>query len=297
MLTFFHQPKGAVDGLNGAGLHVSTLYLPDYAVFEDVPVDKCGRALSQVEFPFWILSTFGTVQELRDALALDSFPKVWEKTPVWKDENVPWPVHFSVIDQSGDSIIIEYTDAGRKVHENTVGVMTNSPPYDFHMTNIRNYVQLSKYMHGPLNLGRTQFNHTGQGSGMLGIPGDYTPPSRLVRAAVIKTFATPAETAEEAVRLAFHTMNNVDMPKGAASIAEDVTYADYTSYLTVHDLSNKVIYFRVYDNLAVRTIHLDQLPLSFTRKVMKMDDAPGDEYLDITNDLSSPLKGEPYCEK
>jgi len=299
-IDFLNINKAAVDGLNSEGLHISGLAFPDYAVYEEISADtsayKCSRALSHMEFPLWILGNFGTTQALRDALALDSFPTVWEITSVWDGDEIVVPAHFSVIDRSGDSIIIEYTESGRKVHENTVGVMTNSPPYDYQMTNLKNYVQLSKYSHGPLHLGKTEFNHTGQGSGLLGIPGDYTPPSRLVRAAVIKSFSTPAKNADEAVLLAFHTMNNVDMPKGAATMAQGKEYADYTSYLTVKDLSNNIIYLRLYDDLSIRTIHLNQFPPEFKRKVMKLDDAPGGEYYDMTNDFQKPLK-KTYCEE
>ena len=67
---------------------------------------------------------------------------------------VVFELHFSVNDATGDGIIIEYTEQGRKVYNNTLGVMTNSPPYDFHLTNIRNNIELSKFAHDPLKLGK-----------------------------------------------------------------------------------------------------------------------------------------------
>ena len=87
-------------------------------------------------------------------------------------------LHYSVIDKTGESIIIEFTNQGRKIHENRLGVMTNSPPYHFHMLNLCNYVQLSKYAHERFVLGGTPFKPLGEGSGLLGMPGDLTPPSR-----------------------------------------------------------------------------------------------------------------------
>ena len=99
-------------------------------------MDKCGMAISQLEFATWLLGNFSTVKEVREALEMESFPLVFEK----KLLEYTFELHYSVIDKTGDSIIIEFTDQGRKIHENPLGVMTNSPPYDFHMLNVRNYV-------------------------------------------------------------------------------------------------------------------------------------------------------------
>ena len=41
-------------------------------------------------------------------------------------------------------IVLEYTKDGRKIHENWLGVVTNSPPYDWHMSNLQNYANLQR---------------------------------------------------------------------------------------------------------------------------------------------------------
>jgi Linear amide C-N hydrolases, choloylglycine hydrolase family len=60
---------------------------------------------------------------------------------------------------------------------NPLGVFTNSPPFDWHMTNLRNYVNFSVTNVPPVKLGSIKLEPFGQGSGMLGLPGDFTPPS------------------------------------------------------------------------------------------------------------------------
>jgi len=42
---------------------------------------------------------------------------------------------------------------------------------------------------------------------MLGLPGDFTPPSRFVRAVAFSTSVLPSKTGEEAVLQAFHILN------------------------------------------------------------------------------------------
>ena len=54
----------------------------------------------------------------------------------------------------------------------------------------------------------------GTGFGTLGIPGDFTPPGRFIRAAFMKEFAEEVQTADDGVNLAFHILNTVDIPIG-----------------------------------------------------------------------------------
>jgi choloylglycine hydrolase len=61
----------------------------------------------------------------------------------------------------------------------------------------------------------------GQGGGLMGLSADYTPPSRFVRQAYLKQFAYQASNSTEAVQLAGHFLNNVDMPAGVARSTDD----------------------------------------------------------------------------
>ena len=66
-----------------------------------------------------------------------------------------------------------------------------------------------------LGLGGIALAQLGQGSGLRGLPGDFTPPSRFVRAVAFTQSAIPSNTAAEAVLQAFHILNNFDIPYGA----------------------------------------------------------------------------------
>ncbi|XP_078362632.1 penicillin V acylase-like [Oculina patagonica] len=272
------------DGQNEAGLSVGALMFPGFAKYQDVPAEKCGSSVSSLEFPLWILGNFKTVQEVREALKKDSFPLVWNGKLKKGDLEAAFELHYSVIDKNGDGIVIEFTDQGRKVHNNTIGVFTNSPPYDFHMLNLRNYVQLSNFNHDPLVLGKDQFNATGEGSGLLGIPGDLTPPSRLVRAAAMLHFSDTAKTAEQAVNLAFHIMNTVDIPRGVASSHDHEGMADYTSWVVAKDLTNNALYFRSYEDLTIRVIHLNKVTPGKLLK-FKVGSPIAGGFVDVTHEL------------
>jgi hypothetical protein len=126
------------------------------------------------------------------------------------------PVHYVVHDATGKSIVIEYVEGRLNFHDNPLGIMSNSPTFDWHMTNLRNYVNFSLMNVPPVQLGSVKRLPFGQGSGMLGLPGDFTPPSRFVRAAAFSQSVLPSQTGNETVLEAFHILNAFVIPKGAA---------------------------------------------------------------------------------
>ena len=81
------------------------------------------------------------------------------------------------------------------VYESKVGVLTNSPEYPWHLVNLRNYVNLRPEPAASVELGGEKLTPVGSGSGLLGIPGDYTPPSRFVRAAFLLNNSRVPQTA------------------------------------------------------------------------------------------------------
>ena len=172
-------------------------------------------------------------------------------------------------------------------------MVTNSPPYDFHMTNFRNYVQLSNYNYPSLTLGNKTFLKTGQGSGLIGIPGDFTPPSRLIRAGVTKSFAMPTETFKEAVNLVFHVLNDFDIPKGVLMESPESKFFDYTSWTVAKDLNNATLYYHDYNDLTIRFLHLNDLDNKGVVGI-KVEAPEVTGFVDITEKMApitSPLRG------
>lgn len=269
----------ATDGLNDAGLSAGALLFPSFTKYQTVPKDKCGAAISNSAFLSWILGNFATAQEVREAWKKDSFPLVWGQSM----NGFISELHWSINDKTGDGVVIEYTEQGPKLYDNSIGVVTNSPPYDFQVMNLRNYVQLSKFAHDPLVLGKTTFPPTGQGSGLLGVPGDFTPPSRLVRSAAMVHFANPVKKSDEAVNLAFHIMNTVDIPRGVSSSHDHESTPGYTSWVVVKDLTNMAMYFRTYEDLTIRVVYLDKLTPS--EKLKFKIGGPVGGFVDVTGDL------------
>ena len=137
--------------------------------------------------------------------------------------------------------------------------MTNAPTYDWHMTNLSNYVNLSANDIDQTKVGGVTVPAFGAGTGLLGLPGDFTPPSRFVRAVVYSKAAVPNQTAEDAVFAAFHILNQFDIPKGSVmNSAVGEPTAEITEWTSVADLKNLRWYFRTREDQSIRVVDLKQ---------------------------------------
>ncbi len=95
---------------------------------------------------------------------------------------------------------------------------------------------------------------------MHGLPGDFTPPSRFVRAAVFSTSALPVPSARAGVLQAFHILNGFDIPKGSTRQDEHgKTVSEFTLWTTSSDLTNLRYYFHTFESRRIRMIDLKLL--------------------------------------
>jgi choloylglycine hydrolase len=124
----------------------------------------------------------------------------------------------------------------------------------------------------------------GSGSGMHGLPGDFTPPSRFVRAAFLTDQSPQAGTAFEGIRQAFRILNQFDIPKGAHRNMADETKALYgeTVWTSAADLTNSRYYFHTITNRRVRMIDLKKVDLNGPAIVTVSLKGEKEDWLDIT---------------
>ena len=109
-------------------------------------------------------------------------------------------------------MVLEIIDGMPRFYENKLGVLTNSPGFEWQLTNLNNYVNLFPGSAPTQQLGSTLLAPFGAGADSWASPGDVTPPSRFVRAAFYQATAPQAPSAEEAVRQCFQILNNFDIP-------------------------------------------------------------------------------------
>ncbi len=246
------------DGFNEKGLGAGLFYFPTSAGYMPYTASDAGKTLAPWELGSYILENFANVAEVKANIGSVIVPSV-----VFKGWGFAPEVHYIVHDPTGSSIVLEYVDGKLNVYDNPLGVITNSPGFDWQMNNLRNYVNFSMTNVPPVKLGSVTLQPFGQGSGMLGIPGDFTPPSRFVRAVAFSQSAFPTKTGDDAVLEAFHILNQFDIPKGAARENEKDSHgnivADYTLWTAASDLTAKRYYFRTYENSQIRMVDLNKM--------------------------------------
>ncbi len=241
-----------IDGINDQGLYVGLFYFPGYAAYPDATPENIPHGMAPFEYGNWLLGNFASVEEVKanfDKIAL--LPVVLDAI-----KQAP-PVHFVVHDRSGKSVVIEPVEGKLRIYDNPLGVITNAPDFPWHMTNLRNYVNLSVTNVPPVALSSIKFAQFGEGSGLHGLPGDYTPPSRMVRAVVFTQSAPQSATGPEAVLQAFHILNAFDIPVGAVrGDPQEGAHADYTLWTSVADLKALKWYFRTFGDQSIRSVDL-----------------------------------------
>ncbi len=254
------------DGLNEKGLSMGLFYHPTTAEYMPYKKSDTKNTLAVWELGSYILENFATTEEVKENIQNIVVPEV-----VFKEWGFVPPVHFIVTDAKGKSIVIEYLKGKLNVFDNPLGVLTNSPSFDWHMTNLRNYPNLGVVQPKTRKVGGVELKPFGMGAGMVGLPGDFTPPSRFVRAVAFSTSIIPTVDGRESVIQAFHILNNFDIPKGSAREPHKDKHgniiADFTTWTSASDLKAKKFYFRTYNNSQIRMVDLNKMNLN-TEKIV-----------------------------
>ena len=147
------------------------------------------------------------------------------------------------------------------MYDNSLGTITNAPNFDWHLTNLNNYITLSPTNSEPKKLAGVTLTPLGQGSGLLGLPGDFTSPSRFVRATFFSRALEKSTTEHEAVDGAFHILNLFNIPRGVIGDRDKNVDSDYTQWTTACDLYNKRYYWNTYDNSQLYGVSLMEADL------------------------------------
>lgn len=279
----FLNQDNALDGMNEKGLSFEYLYLPGETQYQTVPVGKENQALPYAFFGDWILSNFKTVAEVRQALA--NIYVFQQMIPGLG--SIVFPVHAAIHDASGKGIVVEFIQGQMHIYD-FIGVMTNSPTYHWHVSNLRNYINLSPYSPKPMVINNLVFTATGQGAGTLGLPGDISPPSRFIKTAFLSKVAFPVNNAVDALNLAEHIINNVDIPAGLARVlVNGKEFFETTQWVVFKDATHKMFYYRTYNDMTIRAVSMDKIDFSENAKRFKMPLLGNPFIMDVTDKFIS----------
>jgi len=276
------QQDMIVDGMNEKGLTVGAFYHPGYAEYPKYDATRAAESMAPTDVGLYLLSTCTTAEEARAAIT-----KVRVVAVVESEIGIAPPLHYLVTEPSGKAIVIEYLKGEVKIFDAPLGVITNAPSYDWHETNLRNYINLSPVALPGKKIEDLDFKPLGGGSGMIGLPGDFTPPSRFVRAVAFSKSARTTRTGDETIYELFRILDNFNVPLGAAEgEGKDKSQGmrSSTIWTTGYDTKNLVMYYHTQHNRRIRKVEFEKIDFAKGTELvhMPLDKENKQDFEDIT---------------
>ncbi|WP_373975038.1 linear amide C-N hydrolase [Chitinibacter sp. SCUT-21] len=252
-----------IDGMNEKGLTVNLFYHEGFAQYPKYDASKAASSIPVLALAPYLLSNFQSIDEVRTAMSKLNVVGVH----VEAIGGVP-PVHLIVTDRNGKAVVIEFTNGVTKLHDAPLGVVTNGPNYDWHITNLLNYTNLDVPLpHRKVDDIRSL--KFGAGARLFGLPGDLTSPSRFLRAAAYASTARQTENGSETMYEAFRILDNFNLTIGTAAAegsgeVHQEGMRSSTIWTTAYDTKNLVLQYHTQHNRRVR--QLDFKTVNFDAK-------------------------------
>ncbi|MDO5755598.1 MAG: choloylglycine hydrolase [Tissierellia bacterium] len=236
------------EGINEKGLAVASLNFPGNAAYFEEKENQLN--LTPFELIPYFLAYCETVEEVKVmAKELNLYHEDFALgVPVA-------PLHYMAMDEKG-SIVIESEKDGLHIYENPYDVLTNNPPFPYHLANMEQYMNLG--VENP----KTSFGADlkpqpfGQGLGAVGLPGDFSPMSRFVKGAFLVTCSKALQEEERNPMQVFHILDSVAMVKGSVKTPEGKW--DITTYSICADMKKGIYYIKSYDDPMIYTLDMNK---------------------------------------
>ncbi len=243
------------EAVNEKGLCIAGLNFPGNAYYP-THTDEAKANISPFELPLWVLGQCETVMqawtllERTHLIAIDHSPSMRLS-----------PLHWHIADRER-SIVLESMQDGMHLYDDPVGVLTNNPPFDFQLTNLRQYLNLTAAYPTDRFGGAHALSPFGQGFGAIGLPGDYSPVSRFVKAAFLRQNSICDMEDAASVAQFFHLLDAVAMPRGSVRTQEEKY--DITTYSCCVNATQGVYYYKTYENDQLTAVDMHRAELNGT---------------------------------
>ncbi len=233
------------DATNEKGLSIAGLNFPGNAVYCDPAPDRDN--ITPFELIPWILGQCVTVGQAREKLG---------RLNLLREDFSPQlplsPLHWMISDRE-ESIVAESVADGLKVYDDPVGILTNNPCFDYHMTNLANYMSLSPADPENRFSDAVGLKPYSRGMGGLGLPGDLSSASRFVKAAFTKLNSRSGSSESESVSQFFHILGSVAQQRGCCKVENGY---EYTIYSSCCNTDKGIYYYTTYENSGITGVDL-----------------------------------------
>ena len=234
------------DAANEHGLAMAGLNFPDNAYYTDYCEGRDN--VTPFELIPWILGRCKTVKEARALLGRINLVNI-----PFSSELPLSPLHWIISDRE-ESIVVEAMRDGMHIHTNPVGVLTNNPPFDYHMVNLNNYRNLCVDNGDNHFSSKHELYNYCQGLGAIGLPGDVSSMSRFVRMVFGSHNAVCGEDEMSSVSQFFHLLTSVEMNRGVCRT--EAGEWDITVYSSCINTDRGLYYCTTYDNRQIACVDM-----------------------------------------
>lgn len=250
-----HESPVLLDSINDYGICGGSFYFDHfYKYVPTAQIEAEGKiAIRGEELCTWVLTHYTSLDDIKDNLGHD----IGITTDSGPMMDMSVPQHCVFHDETGRSIVVEPSiENGFKIFENPVGVFTNAPTFDWHLNNLKAWLEKTtkrSYTYSndePVD----QIALDEPTSGLVGIPADYKPESRFLRAAFSKLLSVDVND-DDALNQIFQLLTSVNTPKGSLRINQpNETLVAWTQYTAGYDIKKKILYAFTYDNQNLRSL-------------------------------------------
>lgn len=238
------------EATNEYGLSMAGLNFPGNAHY--FPVTEGKDNIAPFEFIPWILAQCKNLAEAKKLLAKINLCNI-----DFSDMLPLSPLHWIIAGKEG-AITVESMADGLHVYENPVGVLTNNPSFDYHMTHLCDYRNVTART--PENrFGDVSLETYSRGMGGIGLPGDLSSASRFVRAAFVKLNSVAGESENESISQFFHILGAVAQQRGCV-ILPDGSY-EITAYTSCMNTDKGIYYYTTYENHGISAVDMHRCDL------------------------------------
>ncbi len=234
------------DATNEHGLSMAGLNFPSNAHYTACIEGKDN--ICQFELIPYIL---GTCQNLDEALIL--LEKINIVNIPFSDNLPVSPLHWAIA-YKDSSIVVESMSDGLHIYHNPTGVMTNNPPFEYHLFNLNNYRNLNIINGNNTFSNELKLDEYCQGLGALGLPGDVSSMSRFIRATFNKEHSVCSTDEKSSVSQFFHLLTSVEMCRGSCLVPSG--HYDITIYSSCINTDKGLYYYTTYDNRQINCIDM-----------------------------------------
>lgn len=235
------------EAVNERGLCIAGLNFPDNAYYPPKE-DPLKKNISPFELILWICAKCASVTDAKELLASTQLTDI-----PFSDDLPLASLHWHIADREC-SIVLESTRNGLEIYDNPVGVLTNNPGFNFQTTNLCQYMNLTTTCPKNCFTNIKSLVPFGQGLGSFGLPGDYSPASRFVKAAYLSMNSVCEKDEMSSVSQLFHILDSVSMVRGSVVTSGDLY--DTTTYACCMNATQGRYYYKTYSNSQLTAVDL-----------------------------------------